>query len=335
MESIVYQKTRSWNKLFSHTLAAGVLALGFGATALAAFPDRAITMVVPYPPGGTTDIAARTMAHAMEQVLGQAVVVENRPGAGGNVGMTHLAQSKADGYTIGMGTIGTQSINPFIYKNMHFDPSKDFDPLALVLTTPNIIIVKKDSKIQNLGDLVATAKTADPELTYASPGVGSSVHLTGVFIEQMAGIEMLHVPYKGVSESMPGLISGQVDILLDNVPSSLAQLRDGSRVRAIAVTSKERSPALPDVPTIGESGFDPVDVVAWFSIYAPAGLPNDARDVLIDASKKALASTELKEKFISLGAEAGTLFGEDLRAFENGERKRWGELVEARQIPKN
>ncbi|MFA5521713.1 MAG: tripartite tricarboxylate transporter substrate binding protein [Castellaniella sp.] len=326
-------KTHIWHKRLWRAGAGLLLALGLGANAHAAFPDRAISMVVPYPPGGTTDIAARTIAHAMEKVLGQAVVVENRPGAGGNIGMAYLAKARPDGYTIAMGTIGTQSINEFLYQDMHFDPGKDFEPLAMVLTTPNVIIVRNDSEIHTMKDLVAAAKAAKVELSYATPGIGSSVHLTGAYIEQFAGIDMLHVPYKGVAESMPGLISGQVDILLDNLPSSLAQLRDGSRVRAIAVTSAERSPALPDVPAVAEDGSEPMDVVAWFATYAPAGIPADAREALIDASRKALASPEVQESFISLGAEAGTIFGDDLRAFEASERERWSQLIKQREIP--
>lgn len=299
----------------------------------AAFPDRAISLVVPYPPGGTTDIAARTVAHAMEKELGQTIIIENRPGAGGNIGMAYVAKAKPDGYTIGMGTVGTQSINQFLYENMHFDADKDFSPIALVLTTPNVIVVRNDSEIKTVADLIAAAKAAKTQISYASPGVGSSVHLTGAYLEQIAGIDMLHVPYKGVAESMPGLIGGQVDILLDNLPSSLAQLQDGSKVRAVAVTSAERSPALPDVPTIAESGVDDVDVVAWFALYAPAGTPSETMSVLIDAAKKALATSGLQQKFVSLGAQTGTLYGDELGDFEAAERKRWSALIKDRNIP--
>src|SRR5690606_19657769 len=163
-------------------------------------------------PAGTTDLAARTIAHAMEANLGQSIVVENRAGAGGSVGMGYLARAKPDGYTIGLGTIGTQSINQYLYKDMPFDPEKDFVPIALVLTTPNVIAVNAQSDIKNMKDLIAAAKASpDKKLTYASPGVGSSVHLTGAYLEQAAGIEMLHVPFKGVSGSLPALIGGQVD----------------------------------------------------------------------------------------------------------------------------
>lgn len=302
-------------------------------TAHAAYPDRPITLIVPYPPAGTTDLSARTMAQAMEAKLGQTIVVENRAGAGGSIGMGVVARAKPDGYTIGMGTIGTQTINQFLYKDMPFDPEKDFVPIALVVTTPNIIAVNAQSKIKNLSDLIAAAKASKGEkLTYATPGIGSSVHLTGAYLEQVAGVDMLHIPFKGVSGSLPALIGGQVDILLDNLPSTLAQVKDGSKVRAIAVTSAQRSPSLPDVPTVAESGLPNVDVTAWFALYAPKGTPPEAVEKLIAAAKDALASPELQAKFISLGAQAGTLTGSDLAAFENTERARWSKLIKDRNI---
>lgn len=299
----------------------------------AAYPDHPVTLVVPYPPAGTTDIAARTMAQAMEAELGQTIVVENRAGAGGSIGMGVVARAKPDGYTIGMGTIGTQTINQFLYTDMPFDPEKDFVPIALVVTTPNIIAVNAKSDIKTLADLIAKAKAGKEEkLTYASPGIGSSVHLTGAYLEQAAGVEMLHIPFKGVSGSLPALIGGQVDILLDNLPSTLAQVKDGSKIRGIAVTSAERSPSAPDIPTVAESGIANFDVTAWFALYAPKGTPQEAVDKLIAAAKGALASPELQAKFVSLGAQAGTLLGDDLAAFERTERARWSKLIKDRNI---
>lgn len=299
----------------------------------AAYPDRPVTLVVPYPPAGTTDIAARTMAQAMESRLGQTIVVENRAGAGGSIGMGVVARAKPDGYTIGMGTIGTQTINQFLYKDMPFDAEKDFAPIALVVTTPNIIAVNAQSKIKTVNDLIAAAKAAKNEkLTFASPGIGSSVHLTGVYFEQVAGIDMLHIPFKGLAGSLPALIGGQVDILLDNLPSTLAQIKDGSKIRAIAVTSSQRSPSIPDIPTVAESGLPNVDVTAWFALYAPRDTPQPVMDKLIDAAKGALASPELQAKFVSLGAQAGTLTGKDLAAFERTERARWSKLIQERNI---
>ncbi len=303
------------------------------ALAAAAFPERPVTLIVPYPPGGTTDIAARNMAQAMQAHLGQTLVVENRAGAGGSIGMGALARAKPDGYTIAMGTIGTQSINQFLYKDLPFNPEKDFEPIAMVLTTPNVIAVSKDSPYRTLADLIADAKKRkDNPISYGSPGIGSSVHITGALLEQMAGIQMLHVPFKGVSASMPALIGGQIDVLLDTLPSSLSLVQSAERVRGLAVTSSEPAPAVPSIPTAAASGLPGFDATAWFALYAPRGLPAEARDKLIDSARKALATPELQASFVKLGAQAGTLFGKDLQAFEQKERERWGKLIKERNI---
>lgn len=298
-----------------------------------AFPSRPITLIVPFPPGGTTDLASRIIAQGMSPFLKQSIVADNRAGAGGNIGMSTVQRAAPDGYTIGMGTIGTQAINEFLYPNMPFDAKKDFTPLAMIFTTPNVIAVRKESDLKSIQDLVALAKAnknAPP--SYASPGVGSSVHLTGAYLEQAAGIQMLHVPFKGVAASMPALIGGQVDVLMDNLPSTLSHLKDGSRVRALAVTSAERSPVLPDVPTVKEAGINDFDVTAWFALYAPAGIPDEAKTALIDAATKALATPEVQQQLAALGATPGTLTGNDLAAFETKERERWSTLIKERNI---
>jgi len=312
----------------------------FGCITLSAhaetYPARPISLIVPYPPGGTTDIAARTIAQAMGPFLKQSIVVDNRAGAGGNIGMGIVKRAAPDGYTIGMGTIGSQTINQYLYSDMPFDPAKDFAPLAMVFTTPNVIAVAATSDMKTMQDLYAKAKASkNKPLTYGSPGIGSSVHLTGAFLEQAAGIQMLHVPFKGVSGSMPALIGGQIDILMDNLPSTLSQLKDGSRVRALAVTSAQRSPSLPDVPTVAEAGLKDFDVTAWFALYAPAGTPPDVQATLIDAARKALATPEVKAQFASVGATVGTLTGADLAAFEVQERQRWSKLIKERNITTN
>lgn len=315
-------------------------AIVIGSVAMAAhadtYPDRPITLIVPYPAGGTTDLAARTIAQAMGPYLKQSIVVDNRAGAGGSIGMGMLKRADPDGYTIAMGTIGTQTINQFLYQDMPYDPAKDFASLAMVLTTPNVIAVRQDSPLKTMQDLFAKAKASkDKPISYGSPGVGSSVHLTGAYLEQAAGIEMLHVPFKGVSGSMPALIGGQIDVLMDNLPSTISQLKDGSRIRALAVTSAERSSSLPDVPTVVESGLADFDVTAWFALYAPAGTPDDVQAKLIDAATQALASTDVKAQLAALGATAGTLTGKDLAAFEDKERQRWSQLIKERNITTN
>ena len=301
-----------------------------GAVHAASFPAQPITLVVPFPPGGTTDIAARTVAQAMEKALGQSVVVDNRAGAGGNIGMAAVSRAKPDGHTIGMGTIGTQTINQFLYKDMAFDPATDFEPIALVMSTPNVIAVNAASDIKSMKDLVEAAKAN--KLTYATPGIGSSVHLTGAYLEQALGIEMLHVPFKGVAGSMPALIGGQVDILLDNLPSTMAQIKDGSKVRGVAVTSAERSPSVPDLPTVAETVVPDFGVTAWFALYAPKGTPPEALSKLTEAAVQALSSREVQDRFKTLGAQAGSLAGDDLRRFEEEERARWSRLIKERNI---
>jgi hypothetical protein len=297
------------------------------------FPTRPLTLVVPYPAAGAADIFGRSIAQALEESLKQTVVVENKPGAGGNVGMTYVARSKPDGYTIGLGTIGTQSINQFIYPEMQFDPERDLIPIALVSTTPNVLVVSATSPWKNLGDVIKAGKEAkDKKLTYGTPGIGSSPHLTGAYFEAMTGVELLHVPFKGVSASMPALIGGQIDLLFDNLSGSINQIKDGSRVRGIAVTSAERSPLAPELTTFAESGVVGFDVTAWFAIYVAKGTPQPIVDKLIAAARVGLKTEKVAQAYIKLAAVPGNLFGPDLAAFEKSEREKWGKLVRDRGI---
>jgi len=265
--------------------------------------------------------------------LKQTVVVENRPGAGGNVGMTYVSRAKPDGYVIGLGTIGTQTINQFIYPEMQFDPEKDLTPIALVSTTPNVLSVAATSPWKTLQDVINAAKQAkDKKLTYGTPGIGSSVHLTAAYFEAVTGIELLHVPFKGVSASLPALIGGQIDLLFDNLPGTINQINDGSRIRGIAVTSAERSPQAPSLPTFAESGAAGFDVTAWFAIYAPRGTPAAVMDKLIAASREGLKTDKVVQAYAKMAATPGNRFGPELGAFEQAERAKWGKLVKERGI---
>lgn len=324
-------------RFFMRTLVlAGVMTGLWGAAPAALaqdFPTKPLTLVVPYPAAGAADIFGRSIAGAMEEALKQTVVVENKPGAGGNLGMTYVARSKPDGYTIGLGTIGTQSINQFIYPEMLFDPEKDLIPIALVSTTPNVLVVSATSPWKNLGDVIKAAREAkDKKLTYGTPGIGSSPHLTGAYFEAMTGVELLHVPFKGVSASMPALIGGQIDLLFDNLPGSINQIKDGSRVRGIAVTSAERSPFAKELPTFAESGVAGFDVTAWFAIYVAKGTPQPIVDRLIAAARTGLQTEKVALAYERLAATPGNLFGPDLAAFEKSERQKWGKLVKEREI---
>ena len=297
------------------------------------FPAKSLTLVVPYPAAGAADIFGRSIAQAMEATLKQIVVVENKPGAAGNVGLAGVVRSKPDGYTIGLGTIGTQSINPFLYTEMTFDPGKDLLPIALVSTTPNVLVVAANSPWKSLADVIKAARDAkDKKLTYGTPGIGSSPHLTGAYFEAMAGVELLHVPFKGVSASMPALIGGNIDLLFDNLSGSINQIKDGSRVRGIAVTSLQRTPLAEQLPTFVEGGVAGFDVTAWFAIYAPKGTPQPVMDKLIEAARAGLKSEKVEQAYAKLAATPGNLFGADLAAFENIERAKWGKLIKERGI---
>ena len=299
----------------------------------AGYPDHPVTVVVPYPPGGGADLFGRAIAHALEPGLKQTVLVENKPGAGGNIGMAYVARAKPDGYTLGLGTIGTQTINQFLYNNMAFDPERDLVPIALVSTTPNVIAVSAKSPYKTVADVIKAAQQSkDKKLTYASPGIGSSVHLTGAYFEAMAGVTMLHVPFKGTSASLPAVAGGQVDLLFDNLPGALAQIKDGNLVRGVAVTSATRDASVPNLPTVAESGLPGFDVTAWFALYAPRNTPEPVVKQLIEAARSGLKSPAVAANFAGMGAKPGTLFGADLAAFEAGERKKWGGLIKEKGI---
>ncbi len=319
--------------LFSAFAVAGLLSTASSVVQAQDFPSRPMTLVVPYPAAGAADMFGRSMAQALEGALKQTVVVENRPGAGGNVGMTYVSRAKPDGYVIGLGTIGTQTINQFIYPEMQFDPEKDLMPIALVSTTPNVLSVAATSPWKNLQDVINAAKQAkDKKLTYGTPGIGSSVHLTAAYFEAVTGIELLHIPFKGVSASLPALIGGQIDLLFDNLPGTINQINEGGRIRGIAVTSAERSPQAPNLPTFAESGAAGFDVTAWFAIYAPLGTPAAVMDKLIAASREGLKTDKVVQAYAKMAATPGNRFGPELGAFEQAERAKWGKLVKDRGI---
>jgi tripartite-type tricarboxylate transporter receptor subunit TctC len=315
----------SWVRLRRGLLAAAIVAAPCATAVAADYPDHPITVVVPYPPGGGADIFGRSIAYALQNAMKASTLVENRPGAGGNIGMAYVARSKPDGYTLGLGTIGTQTINQYLYNNMAFDPGHDLVPIALVSTTPNVLAVSAKSPYKTLQDVIAAAKVK--QLSYASPGVGSSVHLTGAYFASVAGINLLHVPFKGTAASLPAVAGGQVDLLFDNLPGSLAQIKEGTLVRGIAVTSAQRDPSAPDLPTFAESGVSGFDVTAWFALYAPRGTPQPIVDKLIAAARQGLKSPEVVANFATMGAQPGTLFGPDLAAYEQSERAKWSKVV--------
>ncbi|QTL04524.1 tripartite tricarboxylate transporter substrate binding protein [Aquabacter sp. L1I39] len=310
----------------SFLLAAGSLA-STGAFAQSDYPNRAIRMVVPFAPGGTTDIFARILAEHMGTILGQQVIVDNKPGAGGNTGAAGVARSEPDGYTILMGTVGTQAINPFLYTKMPYDAEKDFLPVAFAAGVPNVLEVNpKNVKATTVKELIAEAKAAKQPMTMASSGNGTSIHLSGEMFQQMTGVKFVHVPYKGSGPMVNDLVGGQVDLSFDNLPSSIAQIRAGN-LRPIAVTSAERSAALPDVPTIAESGVPGFDASSWFAIFAPAGTPKAIVDKLNAAANKSLGEAAVKQRYAEVGAQMNVMTPDQLGAFVKAEQAKWSKVV--------
>jgi tripartite-type tricarboxylate transporter receptor subunit TctC len=276
------------------------------AQAQGAWPVRPVRFVVPYPPGGSLDQVARALADKMKDGLGQPVLVENRPGAGGNVGADAVAKSPPDGYAIVMGAVATHAINPALYPKMPYDPVKDFQPVTLVASTPNVLIVPPESPLKSPKDLIDFAKKHPGRLNFGSGSNGSTGHLCGELFKQMTGTFMVHIPYAGGNPALLGLMAGQTDLMFDNLANASAQIKAG-KVRALAVTTLKRSSFNPDLPTMAEA--DPrlkgFDLDTWFGIMAPAGIPKEALDRLHGEIVRALATQDLKDRLGRMGAEPG------------------------------
>lgn len=296
--------------------------------AQAQYPNKPIKMVVPFPAGGTTDIMARAMAAELQKSFGQAVIVENKAGAGGNIGSDFVAKSAPDGYTLLMGTVGTHAINVSLYPKMPYDAVKDFVPVSLVAAVPNVLTAAPTFPINSVKDLIDAAKKDPNKITFASSGSGTSIHLSGELFKQLAGVQMTHVPYKGSSAALPDLMSGQVDVMFDNAPSVMPHIK-GGKLKAIAVTSSKRSPALPNVPTIAEVGLPAFEASSWFGVLAPAGTPKDIVDKLSQAIVRSLQTTEIKERLASQGADAVGNTPEQFSAHIKSEIDKWAKVVKA------
>ncbi len=310
-------------------LLAALLVAGAAATAQAqTYPSKPIRMIVPFPPGGTTDILARAIGAELTKAWGQPVVIENRPGAGGNIGSEAVAKSPGDGYTLLMGTVGTHGINPSLYKKMPYDAVKDFAPVTLVALVPNILVVHPSVPAKSVAELIALAKKQPGKLTYASSGNGTSIHLSGALFESLTGVQMVHVPYKGSAPAVTDLLGGQVNMMFDNMPSALPHVKAG-KLRPLGVTSAKRSPAVPDVPTIAEAGVKGYEASSWFGVLAPAGTPKDIVAKLNAEIAKSLGTPEMKEKLSSQGAEPVGNTPEQFGAFIRAEIDKWAKVVKA------
>ena len=290
------------------------------------YPTHAIRLIVPFPPGGATDIIARAVAQRWTETLGQSVVVENRPGAGGNIGSDIVAKATPDGYTLLMGTVGTHAINASLYTNMPYDHIKDFAPVILVAGVPNVMEVNPSVPAKTVQEFIAYAKANPGKLNFASSGSGTSIHLSGELFKVMTGVQMTHVPYKGSAPALTDLMGGQVQVMFDNLPPSLPHIKAG-KLRPLAVTSATRAPALPDVPTVAESGVPGFEASSWFGVLAPAGTPRPIIDRLNGEVAKWLATPEAKERMLSLGANAIGGSPEDFAAHIRAETAKWAKVV--------
>ena len=303
--------------------------LAFAAFAAhAQYPNKPIKMVVPFPAGGTTDILARAVAADLQKAFGQPVVVENKAGAGGNIGSDSVAKSPPDGYTLLMGTVGTHAINVALYPKMPYDAVKDFVPISLVAGVPNVLVAAPGFPVNSVKDLIDMAKKSPDKTTFASSGNGTSIHLSGELFKQLAGVQMTHVPYKGSSAALPDVMSGQVNVMFDNAPSVMPQIK-GGKLKAIAVTSSTRSPALPGVPTIAEAGLPGFEATSWFGVLAPAGTPKDIVDKLSQTIARAVQSAEFKERLAAQGAEGVGNTSEQFAAHIKTEIEKWAKVVKA------
>lgn len=303
-----------------------MLAIGLADAAAQTYPAHPIRLVVPFPPGGTTDIIAREVGQQLTQSLGQSVVVDNRPGAAGNIGSELVAKSAPDGYTLLMCTVGTHAINPSLYAKLPFDPAADFAPVILVASVPNVLEVTPSLPVHSVADLIKLAKQKPGQINFASSGSGTSIHLSGELFKAMAGVDMTHVPYRGSAPALADLISGQVQVMFDNLPSSLPQIKAG-KLRAIAVTSAQRAPALPDVPTIAESGLPGFEATAWFGVVAPAGTPPAVIARINRDLNQWLQTPEAREKLLAQGALAEGGSAEQFAAYIRAETEKWARVV--------
>jgi tripartite-type tricarboxylate transporter receptor subunit TctC len=291
-----------------------------------AYPAKPITIIVPFAAGGTTDILARVIGQALNKELGQSVIVDNRAGAGGNIGGALAAKAAADGYTLFMGTVGTHAINQSLYKKMPFDPIKDFAPLTRVAMVPNLLVAHPSKPYKNVKELIAYAKANPGKVNYGSSGSGSSIHLSGELFNAMAKVDMVHVPYKGSAPAVSDLIGGQIDIMFDNMPSAIQHVRAG-KLRPLAVTTAKRSPELPDVPTIAEAGVPGYEATSWFGMFAPTGTPAPVVARLNGALVKVLADPEVKKKLAEQGAEPYAEKPEQFAEFIRKETAKWSKVV--------
>jgi tripartite-type tricarboxylate transporter receptor subunit TctC len=305
-----------------------------GAAAESAYPAKSIRIIVAYTPAGTTDILARAIGQKFTEAWSQPVIVDNRPGANGNIGTEIAAKAPADGYTLLMGTAGTHAINPTLYPKLQFDAVKDFAPVSLVATVPNILVVSNALPVKNVKELIAYAKANPGKLAHGSPGIGSTGHLSAELFKSMTGVRMTHVAYKGSAPTLQDLMSGQIQVVFDNIPVYLPQVKAG-KIRALAVTPAKRSPAAPELPTIDEAGVKGYEASTWFGLFAPAGTPADIVAKLSAETRRILDMPDVRERLLGLGAQPAGSTPEEFARFVRSEIAKWAKVIRDAHVSLN
>ena len=296
------------------------------------FPSRPVRFISPFPPGGAVDIITRITAAGLQEALGQPVVVENRSGAGGTVGADAAARAPADGYTLFSGGIATHGIAPALYSKLGYDAVRDFSPLSMIGTTPNVLIVNPSTQARNVGEFIALAKAAERKLDYGSPGIGTSPQLSMELFKLMSGIELVHIPYKGNAPAIADLLGGQLPVMFDNLPGAMGHIKAG-RVRVLGVSSAVRHPSLPDVPTIAESGLPGFEVVVWYAVFAAGTPPPQVLARLSAAANRAVSSSEVQKKLSDAGVDPGASSPDDLATRVRTEMAKWAKVVKDAGLP--
>jgi tripartite-type tricarboxylate transporter receptor subunit TctC len=305
--------------------------LAASAYAQAPYPARPIRIIVAYTPAGTTDILARALGQKFTEAWSQPVLVDNRPGANGNIGTEAAAKAPADGYTLLMGTAATHGVNPSLYPKLAFDAVRDFAPISLTAIVPNIVVVNPALPVKNVKELIAYAKANPGKLSHGSPGIGSTGHMSAELFKSMAGIKMTHVPYKGSAPTLQDLIGGQIQVVIDNLPPYLPHVK-GGKIRALAVTPSKRSPAAPDLPTLEETGLKGYDASSWFGLFAPAGTPSEVVGKIAAESQRILQLPDVRDRLLALGAQpVGNAPGE-FGKFVQDEIAKWAGVVRAANV---
>lgn len=316
-------RTTRW---FTRVLAT-LVGLGAAAatSAQGSYPDKPIHIVVTFTTGGAPDILARLIGERLQASWNQSVVIDNKPGAGGNTGADAVAKAAPDGHTIVVGTVGTHSINGALYAKMPYDMVKDFAPVTLLATTPNLLVVHNGVAAKSVAELIALGKK-EGKMSFASAGSGTSIHVSGELFKTMTGIDMQHIPYKGRASAIPDLLGGRVTMMFDNMPSSLPLVREG-KLRALGVTSAQRSPAAPEIPTLAESGLPGFEAVSWFALFAPANTPKPVVDKLQGEVAKIIKSPEVSKKLAEIGLEPVGSTPEALASYQRSEITKWAKVV--------